>query len=164
MIELFRTMLLGVTAAALCVGAALSLARGQALREVIRFAGGLAVLLAVLQPLSQLRLPDIRAGLQLIKEQTYHQRTQYQQQSEQALVQAAVDTVATHIEQRAQQMGASCEVTLTTIQDTQGTTQITGAQMDCAPKDQMQAAELAQMVTECGIPKELQRWTWTNTK
>lgn len=161
MIELFQTMLAGVAAAALCGGAALALTRGNALREVIRLAGGLAVLLAVLQPLTGLRLPDLAGSIRQTVQDNAAQSAQYQQENEAVLAEAAVQSIVDYIEQRAAQLGVSCTVTIATSQDTDGRTVLTGLTLTAQKAKQSERETIESMiVSECGIPKELVTWNW----
>ena len=157
MIELFRSLLIGVAAAALCGGATVLFAKGKAMQEVLRLATGIAVLLAVLQPLSEFRLPNPFA----------HGAKQAQEvildhgETEQALAEAAAQQVETYVEQRAGQLGIPCTVRLTLTQDAEGKTLVTGVQLSCSRTADTQA--LSQILAaECGIPKELQIWNWTD--
>ncbi|WNX83081.1 hypothetical protein RWV98_10640 [Agathobaculum sp. NTUH-O15-33] len=59
MMELFRTILLRVTLAGAASSLALSVAKDSALKEIVRIAAGLLMALALLQPLSGLRLTDL---------------------------------------------------------------------------------------------------------
>ena len=55
MTELFQTILMRVTLAGVASAVALRMVGGGALREIIKAAAGLLMLLALLQPLSGLR-------------------------------------------------------------------------------------------------------------
>lgn len=162
MIELFQTMLTGVAAAALCGGAALALTKGSALREVIRLAGGLAVLLAVLQPLTGLRLPDLSGAVRQAVQESAAQGTQYAQDNTQILAAAAVQSVCEYIAQRAHQLGVVCTVQAATYQDTEGRTLLNGLTLTAHREVQAVREKVENMiVSECGIPKELVTWNWT---
>lgn len=161
MIELFQTMLVGVAAAALCGGAALALTKGNALREVIRLAGGLAVLLAVLQPLTGLRFPDLVGSIRQTVQSNAAQSAQYEQENEQVLTAAAVQSVADYIEQRAAQLGVECTAELASCPDADGRTVLTGLTLTAQETAQTERETIERMiVSECGIPKELVTWNW----
>lgn len=164
MIELFQTMLAGVAAAALCGGAALALTRGSALREVIRLAGGLAILLAVLQPLTGIRLPDLAGKVEQALQNNAAQSTMYAQQNEQALTTAAVHSVTDYIEQRASQLGVSCTADAAVEREADsGRTVLTGLTLTASAEAQSQTEAVESMIlSECGIPKELVTWNWTD--
>lgn len=154
MIELFRELLAGVAAAALCGGAAVLFARGKAMQEVLRLATGLAILLAVLQPLSAFRLPDVFGrGTELPKTMEANCS-----ETQSALGHAAAEQVERYIAQRAGQMGISCTAKLQLAQDADKIL-VTGVQLTCSKS--IDTETLSQMiVSECGIPKELQTWNW----
>lgn len=156
MIELFRELLIGVAAAALCGGAAVLFAKGKAMQEMLRLATGLAILLAVLRPLSEFRLPDVFGRGQEIRQtvQVHCGETQ------KALGNAAAREVETYVEQRASQMGIPCTAELQLTQEADKIL-VTGVQLTCSRNTDAEA--LSQMlVSECGIPKELQTWNWTD--
>lgn len=162
MIETFQTLLTGVAAAALCGGVALSLTRGGALREVLRLACGLAVVLAVLEPLSTLRLPKLGASFRQTVAAGESQSTQYQAQSAQALAQAAIDQVEQYIEQRAAALGATVKAELAATSEADGRTLVTGVTLTASAADPPDKTAIETiLVTECGIPKEFITWNWT---
>lgn len=156
MIELFREMLVGVAAAALCGGAAVLFAKGKAMQEVLRLATGLVLLLAVLRPLSEFRLPDV-----------FGRGTEMRQavqmncgETQKVLGDAAAQQVESYVEERASQMGIPCTAVLQLTQDAEKIL-VTGVQLTCSRNTNTEA--LSQMlVSECGIPKELQIWNWTD--
>lgn len=161
MIELFRQILVGVSAAAICGGVALSLTGGGALREILRLAAGLAVLLAVLQPLSQLRLPDVAGALRQTVDQARTQSAQMQEENEAVLSSSAMDVTARYIRQRAAAYGVACTAKLDLAKDADGILIVTGAEMTCETTDAETMEALMTMVAEeCGIPREIQRWNW----
>lgn len=156
MIELFRELLIGVAAAALCSGAAILFAKGKAMQEVLRLAAGLAVLLAVLQPLSQFRFPDIYGK----KQQTHKAVQVHCDEMQRELANAAAQQVEAYVQARAEQLGVPCTAKLQFVQEAEKTL-VTGVQLTCSRN--IDAAALSQMlVSECGIPKELQIWNWTD--
>lgn len=156
-------MLAGVTAAALCGGAALALTSGNALREVIRLAGGLAVLLAVLQPLAEIRMPDIAGQLRRAVQHSTAQSVRYEQENAQALADAAVQEIEAGIAQRAGQLGVPCTVDITAVPDETGRTILTGVTLTAAADRQAGARAVEDMIAaESGIPKEFVTWNWTD--
>ena len=160
MIERFETLLLGVAAAAVLLGVALSLARGSALRAVLRFAGGLAILLAVLQPLSGVRLPSLSGLWGQAAAESQAQSAPYTAAASEALAGAAVRQVEAEIEARAGALGVPCTAALQTAPGEAGQTYVTGVTLSC-PAAQAGAGAVERMLEEeCGITKENVTWNW----
>ena len=157
MIELFETLLLGVAAAALLLGVALSLTRGSALREVLRFAGGLAIL----QPLSGVRLPSLSGLWRQAEAESQAQSAPYTAASAEALTGAAVRQVEAEIEARAGALGVPCTAALRTAPGEAGQTCVTGVTLSCPATAQAGAGAVERMLEEeCGITKENVTWNW----
>lgn len=161
MIERFETLLLGVAAAAVLLGVALSLARGSALREVLRFAGGLAILLAVLQPLSGVRLPSLSGLWRQAAAESRAQSAPYTAAASEALAGAAVRQVEAEIEARAGALGVPCTAALRTAPGEAGQTCVTGVTLSCPATARTGADAVERMLAaECGITKENVTWNW----
>lgn len=161
MIERFETLLLGVAAAAVLLGVALSLARGSALRAVLRFAGGLAILLAVLQPLSGVRLPSLSGLWGQAAAESRAQSAPYTAAASEALAGAAVRQVEAEIEARAGALGVPCTAVLQTAPGEAGQTYVTGVTLSCPAAAQAGAGAVERMLEEeCGITKENVTWNW----
>lgn len=161
MIESFGRVLVGVCAAAICGGIAMTLAGSGALREIIRLAAGLAVLLAVLEPLSGLRLPHIDESLRHTMQHMQAQTAQLQAEQEQVLSASASDMTCRYIQQRAAAWGADCQAVLDLEINNDGVLVVTHAHMTCNAVTPETAAALKTMVEqECGIPQEMQTWNW----
>lgn len=159
MIEVFRQMLLGVSAAAICGGVAMLLAGGGALREIIRLAAGLAVLLAVLEPLSGLRLPDVAGAVRRAAGQAQAQTDEIAAENREVLSSSAMDVTCRYIKRRAAEMGVECRADLDLATDENGILIVTGAHMTCGPANAETMEALKTMVAEeCGIPREMQTW------
>lgn len=162
MIEQFGRILVGVCAAAICGGIAMTLTGGGALREIIRLAAGLTVLLAVLDPLSGLRLPHmtdsaLRHNLQRARTQT----AQLQAEQEQVMQASVSDMTCRYIEQRAAAWGVRCQAALDLKTNDAGVLVVTRAYMTCDAAAPETITALKQMVEqECGIPQEMQTWNW----
>ena len=156
MIEVFRQMLLGVSAAAICGGVAMLLAGGGALREIIRLAAGLAVLLAVL---SGLRLPDVAGAVRRAAGQAQAQTDEIAAENREVLSSSAMDVTCRYIKRRAAEMGVECRADLDLATDENGILIVAAAHMTCGPANAETMEALKTMVAEeCGIPREMQTW------
>ena len=76
MSELFHTILLRVTLAGVASAVALRVVEGGALREIVKLAAGLLMLLALLQPLAGLRLTGWDDGAKCADDHE-HDRSQH---------------------------------------------------------------------------------------
>ena len=152
MSELFQTILLRVTLAGIASAAALHIVGNGALREVVRLAAGLLLLLALLQPLSGLRLPawaDWEADVP--------DAEAIGAQNAQTTMTTIAATIAHTLEQRAQAEGFDCTVHIAMGNDEDGILQIDRVTVYYSAADAARLEELQTLVTEeCGVPAERQ--------
>lgn len=152
MTELFQTILLRVTVAGVASAVALRVAGGGALREIVKMAAGLLMLLALLQPLSGLHLlswegwglspPDVDA---------------IGEQNVQTTMSTIAATIAQAVEQRAEQEGFDCSVSVTMANDADGVLQIDHVTVHYGGADAARLDELQTLLTEeCGVPADRQ--------
>ena len=119
-------------------------------------------MLAVLEPLSTVRLPKLGASFRQTVAAGEAQSAQYQAQSAQALAQAAIAQVEQYIEQRAAALGAVVKAELTATSEAGGRTLVTGVTLTASQAEQNDKTAIETiLVTKCGIPKELITWNWT---
>lgn len=155
MMELFRTILLRVTLAGAASSLALSVAKDSALKEIVRIAAGLLMALALLQPLSGLRLIDLArradtaAGDVSIAE--------LEAQNRQTTLNAMGAAVASALEQRASEIGIECTVLVTMATDEDGLLQTDHVTVFYRKKDAARLAELQELILkESGVPADRQ--------
>lgn len=105
--ELFRQWLLGIAACAILAGAAEELSKGSAVFEVVRFCGGLLLLLCMLRPLCgwQEELPDM--SFRMLREETAQLQQEYELLHNESLKKSIEERTGAYIEAQAQQMGIS---------------------------------------------------------
>lgn len=153
MTELIRTILLRVTLAGLASAVALSIVKESALREVVRLAAGLLMLLALLQPLSRFRLPSAAELLSTPQADT----SELTQQNVQTAMDAVGSSIGKTLEQRAAAEGFDCSVLVTMAADQDGVLQIEQITVRYKASDSGRLEELQELLTtECGVPKEKQ--------
>ena len=147
MTELFQTILLRITVAGVASAVALRVAGGGALREIVKMAAGLLMLLALLQPLSwegwtgtsQEEIDAIGA------------------RNAQTTMSTVAATIARSLEQRAEQEGFDCSVEVTMENDADGILQIGRVTVYYGGSDAVRLGELQTLLTEeCGVPAERQ--------
>ncbi|MDO5142230.1 MAG: hypothetical protein Q4D31_04345 [Eubacteriales bacterium] len=153
MTGLLRTIVLRVTLAGIAAAAALRLAGGGALREVIRLATGLLLLLALLQPLAGLRLPRWSGWTQAAQTDV---DALYAQNARTAMSTVGA-TIADTLEQRAAQAGFDCAITVEMGNDAAGLLQIAHLTVRYRAQDAPRLTQLRALLTsECGVPADRQ--------
>ena len=144
MTELMQTILLRVTIAGAVSAMALKLAGGGALKEVVRTAAGLLMLLALLQPL---------AGLHVLSWNWQGSVSQsdideMQARNMQTTMSTVAASIAKAVQQRAEEAGIPCTVNVEMANDADGLLHSTAAN---------RLSELQSLLTkECGVPAERQ--------
>ena len=152
MTELFHTILLRVALAGIASAAALRLAGEGALREIVRFAAGLLLLLALLQPIQGLRLPAW-GGADALDAQA----EQIERQNAQTAMSTLAAAIAEAVEQRAAREGFDCAVDVQMATDAQGILQVDRVTVRYGGADAGRLDELRALLTEeCGVPAERQ--------
>lgn len=152
MTELLQTILLRVTLAGIASAVALRLVGNGALREIVKMAAGLLLMLALLQPLSGLHLlswedwgmspPDVDA---------------IEEQNTRTTMSTIAATIARAVEQRAEQEGFDCSVSVTMANDADGVLQVDRVTVRYGGADAARLDELQTLLTEeCGVPVDRQ--------
>lgn len=153
MTELFQTILLRVTLAGLASALALAVTAESALREVVRVAAGLLMVLALVQPLTQVRLPLPK---ELFSTNAQAVREIETQNFETAMGSVGA-TIARVIEEHAAEEGIDCEVFVVMTTDEKGVLQTDSVRVEYRASDVDRLEELRTILTEdCGVPAERQ--------
>ena len=148
MMETLRGWLLGLTAAALAVSLLTAmLPKGETIRRIAGLAGGLILLLAVVQPLLRVRW-----------EETYQREMDRQTEAYQAAYADSLsgdiaDRTAAYISEKAASLGIDCRVQVE-VRTEDGLPLPYGASLD-VERDQVLSDYMAQ---ELGIPASRQSW------
>ena len=151
MTELLQTILLRVTIAGAASAAALRLACGGALREVVRLAAGLLLLLALLQPLAGRNLLSrpwrgSLAGVDI---------DALQEENMQTTMSTVAASIARAVQQRADEAGIRCTVTVEMANDAEGLLQIDRVTVYYDSADTARLPELRGLITkESCVPSE----------
>ncbi len=153
MTELLQTILLRVTIAGAVSAMALKLAGGGALKEVVRTAAGLLMLLALLQPL---------AGLHMLSwnwQGSVSQRDidEMQARNMQTTMSTVAASIAKAVQQRAEEAGIPCTVNVEMANDADGLLQVDKVTVYYDSTAANRLSELQSLLTkECGVPAERQ--------
>ena len=153
MTELFQAILMRVTLAGIASAAALSVAKEGALRETVRLAAGLLMVLALVQPLAQLRLGsfgDLMKGSGV-------NVSDIEMQNAQTTMGSVGATIASVVEDHAAEQGISCSVTITMKTDENGVLQTDKATVYYRASDEPRLDELRTILeNDCGISADRQ--------
>ena len=153
MTELMQTILLRVTIAGAVSAMALKLAGGGALKEVVRTAAGLLMLLALLQPL---------AGLHVLSWNWQGSVSQsdideMQARNMQTTMSTVAASIAKAVQQRAEEAGIPCTVNVEMANDADGLLQVDKVTVYYDSTAANRLSELQSLLTkECGVPAERQ--------
>ena len=143
MMEMLQGWLLGLTAAALAVSLLTAmLPKGETIRRIAGLAGGLILLLAVVQPLLRVRWEEL----------TWRYET-YQRAYADSLSGDIADRTAAYISEKAASLGIDCRVQVE-VRTEDGLPLPYGASLD-VERDQVLSDYMAQ---ELGIPASRQSW------
>ncbi len=153
MTGLLHTILMRVTLAGIASAVALRLAGSGAMREVVKLAAGLLMLLALLQPVSQLK----GAGIKGLWEYDGVSVSELEEQNMQTVMSTVAASIADSAEQRAADEGIECEVIVTMGNDADGLLQIDHVTVYYHERDEGRLDELrALLLRECGVDEERQ--------
>ena len=109
MMEMLQGWLLGLTAAALAVSLLTAmLPKGETIRRIAGLAGGLILLLAVVQPLLRVRWEELTWRYETYQREMDRQTEAYQAAYADSLSGDIADRTAAYISEKAAQLGLSC--------------------------------------------------------
>ena len=152
MTELMQTILLRVTIAGAVSAMALKLAGGGALKEVVRTAAGLLMLLALLQPLAGLHVLWNWQG-----SVSQSDIDEMQARNMQTTMSTVAASIAKAVQQRAEEAGIPCTVNVEMANDADGLLQVDKVTVYYDSTAANRLSELQSLLTkECGVPAERQ--------
>ena len=154
MMDLLRTWLFGLTAVSALLALAESLVTQEGIRRVLRLAGGVLMILVLLQPVVHMDLGDLRLSPDALRQEAEALEEEYTRQQEAALETGIEEELASYIWDKAQALGLSCQVRVTVETGADGipvprSVTVTGAYSE----------DLSEIIeTDLGIPREQQNW------
>ena len=141
MIEVFRQMLVGVTAAAILAGVSLQFVKEGPLHEAVRVAAGLMLTLALL-----LAFSEAVSGLQ-------GAAARAAAENQRIAASSVGNAVAIYIEDRAAEMGVKCTAAVCMGGDENGQLETKSVTLYIEGATEEERSAVCQMVAqECGIP------------
>lgn len=152
-------MILSVTAAAIFSAVMLQFTQKSALQEIVKLAAGMVMILALLTPLSRLRLPSLTAWFSQARQSVDAQTARAQAQNEQIAQSSMADAVSRYIREQAETLGAVCRVqtTLETAEDE--TLQIASVTVKGTLTEEQQRALTDCIAQDCGVSRQQIRFT-----
>lgn len=156
MSELFHTILLRVTLAGIASAVALRVVGDGALREIVKLAAGLLMLLALLQPLAGLRLSIsnlLPGGLDAGEVDAI------EQQNAQTAMTTIAASIAHALEDSAAAAGFDCRVQVEMATDADGILQVGHVAVYYDSAAEQRLDELQAIITDgCGVGADRQEW------
>lgn len=147
---ILRSLLLSVSAAALLTGLGLEFVRESAMREMVRLAGGLLMILSILLPLANKPFAQGQIGRQV----TWGQTREIEQNNEQIVSQAVSDAISSYVEQKAVENGIACKTEIR-----MNGTAVSEIQIRFQGLTASQRQLLSKIITDdCAIAEEHQKW------
>lgn len=153
---LLRAWLLGVVACAVLVSIAELLTDGGTMRRIVRFTGGVVLLLALLRPLAQLDLSALGYDLPAGRGAAARLERELSAQRNAALASVIAERTAAYIEDKADEFGASVRAEVATEES--GGVPLPASVTLYGRKN---AALSAYIARELGIAEERQTWIET---
>ncbi len=152
--EFLRQWLLGAVACALLVSAAEQLCPRGSVRTVMRFVGGLLLMMALLRPLTRLRIPDAAWDTASYREAVTRAETSLALERENTLRRGIAAQWEAYIEDKAEGMGAQVRAEAELGEN--------GAPERVTLHGAYSEAVAAFLVSELGVAKEKQIWNEGN--
>ena len=154
MMAVLRTWLFGLTAVSLLLALAEALVSQEGIRRVLRLAGGVLMIVVLLQPVVQIDLEDLSLSLEAYQQEVETLTEEYAQQQETQLSAGIEAELASYIWDKAQALGLNCQVSVTVE---------TGADGVPAPRSVDITGEYSEALSEIiekdlGVPREQQNW------
>ena len=149
---ILRSWLLGVVACALLVSACEQLTDGGTMKKIVRFVGGMLLMLALLRPLLRLDLTDFAVNAGAYREAVAQLEEELGAQRQSELSARIATQTGAYIEDKAASLGASIRAVVTT--EERG-----GVPVTLYGEENAEIG--AYIERELGIAKEDQRWITT---
>ena len=156
MMGILKAMLCSVVAAALLGGAAMTLIHAGAMKEIVRLAAGMMMILALLRPMSGLRLTLPAAWFQGSTEPVRQQVEQSRTQWEIWMAESSAREVGAYLERKAKKEGVDCRIELRASMQKDGAVSLDSATVYASSEERTKLTRLLE--DECGIPKERQTY------
>ena len=154
MMELLRTWLFGLTAVSALLAMAETLVTQDGIRRVLRLAGGVLMIVVLLQPLARIDLSEVELSLDALRQEAETLEEEYARQQEAALEAGIEEELASYIWDKARALGLECRASVTVE---------TGADGVPMPRSVTVTGDYSEelsgiIASDLGIPREDQNW------
>lgn len=153
MTEIIRVLMMRLTVAGIISAVALSLAKEQAMREVVKLAAGLLMILTLLQSVQQIDMKQIFSASPTEMVTV----AEIEEENMQTTIHALENSIASSLKHRAEQNDIKCSIVVEMEKDGEGVLQIGRVCVYYNASDQGKMDALSKLITEeCGVPAERQ--------
>lgn len=156
MMESAREYLLAIVAACMIAVLANAMIRNRTVKRVVRFVGGILVILAVVTPLLSLDADRLTAYLDFVTEEYGFDSVRVEKTMQEQLALHIKQTTETYIEQKASELGATVQAEVTLDEGTYPVP-VHATVVGTLTPEQMSGLA-AFMQDSLGIPTEEQEW------
>ena len=154
MIELLRTWLFGLTAVSVLLSLAETLVSQEGIRRVLRLAGGVLMILILLQPLTRIDPSELEISLDDYRQEASDLRESYARQQQEELAAGIAAELDAYIWDKARELGLDCRAHVTVEIGADGT-----AFPRSVTVEGPYSPALSEIIeTDLGIPEENQKW------
>lgn len=158
MTGVLKSIILGVSTAALFGGIAMTLVPAGALKEIVRLAAGVMVILSLLYPISQIQLRFPTGWLHTSAQPVGRQVEAAEAQRKIWTAESSAREIGAYLVRKAGKQGIVCDIAVRASVAEGDTISLDGAEI-CGT---LSATELewvnTLLETECGIPREMQSY------
>lgn len=158
MTGILKSIILGVSTAALFGGIAMTLAHAGVMKEIVRLAAGVMVILSLLQPLSQIHIRLPTGWFHISKQPIERQVEEAKGQSKDMMAESTAKEIGAYLVRRANDQGIICKINVHASMDEENVVSLNGATISGS----LSATELewinTLLETECGISREVQTY------
>lgn len=151
-------MILAVSTAALFGGIAMTLVHAGALKEIVRLAAGVMVILSLLHPLSQIHIRFPTQWLRTSTQPISRQVEEATVQRKDWMAAASAREIGAYLVRRASGQGITCRIEVRASMKEDDTVSLDGATIDGALSTEELEWINTLLETECGIPREMQSY------
>lgn len=156
MTGILRSIVLGVSTAALFGGIAMTFIHTGALREIVRIAVGTMLILALLYPVSKIRLELPLKMFQQNTEAVTQRVNEAKNQQKDWMAQSSAREIGAYLVRKAKSEGIECDIEVQAQLHDDNTVSLEGVTV-CADLTSQQLEWMEDMLEEeCGIPREKQ--------
>lgn len=158
MTGILRSIVLGVSTAALFGGIAMTLIHAGALREIVRIAVGTMLILSLLYPISQIHIGLPFTRFQQSTEAVTQRVEQAQEQRKDWMAQSTAQEIGAYLVRKAKNEGIVCDIDVQASLHEDDTVSLDGVTVYASlTPEQIQWFE-NMLKDECGIPRERQAY------